>query len=89
VTLTEYPDAWHAYDNPTTPAPIINAAAQTSRHCRMREDANGQMLNLGTGKPFAYTDVCIERGTHIGFNQAAYDATLIAVKDFLRTVFKL
>jgi dienelactone hydrolase len=89
VTLTEYPDAWHAYDNVATPVPVINATAQTSRDCRMREDGNGRMLNLGTGKPFAYTDACVQHGAHIGYNRAAHDATQIAVKGFLRTVFKL
>jgi dienelactone hydrolase len=89
VSLTEYPGAWHAYDNPATPVPVINAAAQTSRGCRMREDVDGQMLNIATGKAFAYTDACVEHGAHIGYNQAAYDATLIAVKDFLKQVFRL
>src|SRR5436190_9732346 len=39
VTLTEYPNAAHAFDNPlASTTPIVAKDAQTVRNCRIRED---------------------------------------------------
>ena len=40
---------------------------------------------------FAYAppDRCIEYGPHVGYNQAAYEATVKAVREFLTATFKL
>jgi dienelactone hydrolase len=42
VALTEYPDAFHAYDGTTSP-PIQLPQAQTTRNCTLREGDNGQL----------------------------------------------
>jgi len=88
VKLTEFPGAWHAYDNPSYQPVAIRPDAQTTRNCRMRESADGKLLNTATGTTFKQDDKCVERGTHVGFDQAAYEATRLAVKDFLVRVLK-
>ena len=90
ISLTEYPGAYHAYDSPAYPSPaIFRPEAQTSRNCRMRESDKGQMLSASSGAVFTYADPCIEHGAHFGYNQAAHEATLVAVRAFLKSVFKL
>jgi dienelactone hydrolase len=90
VVLTEYPNAQHGFDNPLgTLTPTVAKNAQTVRNCRIREDANGRLLNAGTGQPFTYKDACVERDPHVGHDPAATQAVRTAVKDFYRSVFKL
>ena len=89
VTLTEYPDAYHAYDATAYPTPVVFPQAQTTRNCSLREGDNGQVLNSKTGAVFTLEDPCVERGPHVGFNQAAYQATVKAVREFLSATFKL
>jgi len=88
VVLSEYPDAFHAYDGTTSP-PIQLPQAQTTRNCTLREGDNGQVLNAKTNAVFTLNDPCVERGPHVGFNQAAYQATVKAVREFLTATFKL
>jgi len=88
VELTEYPDAFHAYDGTTSP-PIQLLQAQTTRNCTLREGDNGQVLNAKTNAVYTLNDPCVERGPHVGFNQAAYQATVKAVREFLTATFKL
>ena len=88
VALTEYPDAYHAYDGTTSP-PIQLLQAQTTRNCTLREGDNGQVLNAKTSAVYTLNDPCVERGPHVGFNQAAYQATVKAVREFLTATFKL
>jgi dienelactone hydrolase len=88
VALTEYPDAFHAYDGTTSP-PIQLLQAQTTRNCTLREGDNGQVLNAKTSAVYTLNDPCVEHGPHVGFNQAAYQATLKAVREFLTATFKL
>ena len=90
VTLTEYPGAYHAYDGHGVPPPAIMQALQSDYKCSWRENDKNQMINANTGAPYSYKDPCIEHGsTHLGFNQAATEATIAAVKGFLKSVFKL
>ena len=88
VALTEYPDAFHAYDGTTSP-PIQLLQAQTTRNCTLREGDNGQVLNAKTSAVYTLNDPCVEHGPHVGFNQAAYQATVKAVREFLTATFKL
>jgi hypothetical protein len=37
---------------------------------------DGQVLNAKTGAVYTLADPCVEHGPHIGFNQAAYQATI-------------
>jgi dienelactone hydrolase len=78
VVLTEYPDAHHSYDNP-----------QSVRACKLKEEPLGTIINAETGQPFTYKDPCVQIDPHTGYNEAAANATRKAVKDFVRTVFKL
>jgi dienelactone hydrolase len=88
VTLTEYPGAWHAYDSIRYQPTVNLPDAATSRNCRLREGANGAVVNATTGAVFTLADPCMERGAHVGFNQDAYEATRVAVKDFLKRALK-
>jgi dienelactone hydrolase len=93
VTLTEFPDAHHGYDYVEFPNPIKLAEAPTSRNCWWEEAEGGQRINAKTGKPFdpknpdSYS--CMEKGWTLGYNAAAYEATLQTVKEFLKTTFNI
>lgn len=88
--LTEYPDAHHVYDNPLAPnPPAVARASQSVRACTLKEEPLGTIVNAATGEPFSYRDPCIQTGPHLGYNEAAANATRASVKDLLRTVFKL
>ena len=90
VQLTEYPNAQHGFDNPLgTLAPAVAKNAQTVRNCRIREDASGRLINAATNQPFSYKDACVERDPHVGHDPAATQAARGAVKECLRSVFKL
>ncbi len=87
VTLTEYPDAYHAYDFFTIKQPIKIPTAQTTRACQLEEGPNGVTLNSKTKKPFDLNDACVEKGPMAGYNAAAHEATVKAVKEFLAATF--
>jgi dienelactone hydrolase len=89
ATLTEYPGAYHAYDNFTLGSSVALPNAQTTRNCLIVESENGTMLNSRTNQPYSLDDVCVERGPHVGYNETAYKATVEAVKQFLASRFKL
>jgi len=89
VALAEYPDAFHAYDSTVLSPAIQLPQAQTTRNCALREGDNGAVLNAKTGAIFTLDDSCVEHGPHVGFNQAAYQATVKAVREFLAATFKL
>jgi dienelactone hydrolase len=89
VQLTEYPDAPHAFDNPLGPVPpAIAANSQTVRHCVIREEPAGLLINASTRQPFTYKDPCVELNPHVGHDAAATEAAKTSIKDFLKTVFK-
>jgi dienelactone hydrolase len=89
VALTEYPDAHHAYDGFTLPPVLARPDSQTTRNCRVAEGDNGVMLNVKTNTPYTLDDACVERGPHVGYNEAAHKATVEAVKQFLTARFRL
>ena len=89
VTLTEFADAYHAYDVSYSATPVTLPNALTIRNCSLEEGENGEIINSKTGKPFDGKDPCIEKGVHVGYNAAAYQATLEAVKDFLKATFNI
>lgn len=90
VTLTEYPDAHHTFDNPLLKeGPQPAGRSQTVRSCDTREADGGVIVNTATGKPFTYDDACVERGPNVGYNAAAHAAATKSVTEFLRTTFKL
>jgi dienelactone hydrolase len=83
VALAEYPNALHAYDNPSLPASLKVPQGQTTRNCALREADRGEIVNASSSKPFDLKDPCVELGPQVGYNAAAYEATLKAVKAFL------
>ena len=89
VTLTEYPDAYHAYDNFTLARSVTIPNAQTTRNCLIVEGDNGILLNSKTGQAYGLTDACVEKGPHVGYDEVAHKATVEAVKQFLAARFRL
>jgi len=88
--VTEYAPASHAFDNPLGPVPpALVTGGQSVRHCTIREEPAGVLINASTRQPFTYKDPCVETGPHVGFDAAATEAAKASVKDFLNTVFAL
>jgi dienelactone hydrolase len=90
VRLSEFADAHHAYDNPLgARTPTVSKGAQSVRACKLKEEPLGTIINAETGQPFTYKDPCVATDPHVGHNEAAMQATHAAVKEVVRTVFKL
>jgi len=90
VQLTEYPDAQHVFDNPLLKqTPVAFPTWQTTRHCTLKEDSPGRIINAETKQPFTYTDPCVDYGPHIAYSPAVLSAATKAVEDFLRATFSL
>lgn len=88
--LTEYPDAYHSYDNPLGDRTVAaRTGRQSLRACKLKEEPLGTIINAETGERFTYKDPCVQTDTRGGYNEPAANATRKAVKDFVRTVFKL
>ncbi|WP_370576967.1 dienelactone hydrolase family protein [Paracoccus sp. PAR01] len=88
ATITVYPDARHNFDNVSSPALNTYPDGVTTRHC-MRREQNGQLVNVGTGRPFSFQDACVEYGPTTQYNDAASTAAQKAVKSLLEDVFDL
>ncbi len=86
ASRTVYQGALHGFDNVSGPARFSDPTWQTSRNCFRREE-NGTLMNAATGKPFSYSDACIELGPSSQYNDAATTAAQAAVKAFLGEVF--
>jgi len=90
VELTVYPTASHAFDNPLGSVPPAESkGAQTVRHCSIREEPEGLLINASTHQPFSYKDPCVEFNPHVGYDAAATAAAKKSVKEFVSTLFKL
>jgi dienelactone hydrolase len=90
VELTEYPNVWHAFDNPLgSTTPYIAKGGQTVRHCSIKEEPEGLLINAVTKQPFTYKDPCVELNPHLGTDLAATADAKMRVKAFLKSVFKL
>jgi dienelactone hydrolase len=89
VEVTEYPNAPHAFDVMLLPASLVIAGGQTVRHCVIREEVAGLLIDASTKEPFTYKDPCVELNPHVGFDPTATEAAKASVKQFLKTVFKL
>lgn len=86
ATMTEYKGALRAFDSPRNPARFTDSDNQTSRNC-MRKEVDGKLLNAATGRPFSYSDACVEFGPSSQYNDPAATAAQAAVKAFLNEVF--
>jgi dienelactone hydrolase len=89
VQVTEYPNAPHAFDIPLLPPTLVATGAQTVRQCAIREEPRGLLIDASTNELFTYKAPCVELNPHVGFDPAATEAAKLAVRQFLRTVFKL
>jgi dienelactone hydrolase len=90
VELTEYPNVWHAFDNPLgSTTRYISKGGQTVRHCSIREEPEGLLINAATKQPFTYKDPCVELDPHLATDLAATADAKTRVKAFLKDVFKL
>ena len=90
VTLTEYSNAFHAFDNPLAPWPAaVSPAFQSLRNCKIRENGDGLLMNSETNRPFTYKDACVAYGAHLGYQPVAAQAAKEAVNAFMRSVFDL
>jgi dienelactone hydrolase len=89
VEVTEYFHAPHSFDDPHLPPSLVVAGGQTVRHCLIREDAPGLLIDAATKEPFTYKAPCVELNPHVGFDPTAAEAAKVSVKQFLKTVFKL
>jgi dienelactone hydrolase len=90
VQLTEFPNAQHAFDNPLGPVPAaVVANGQTVRHCVIREEPMGVLINASTQERFTYKDPCVELNPHVGYDAAAAAAAKASITDFLKALFKL
>jgi dienelactone hydrolase len=89
IQITVYEGARHSFDNPLNPSMLTFPEAILSSNCRREEKTAGEMLNLETGKAFNWSDACVTRGATVGYDGAARDKSIKAVKDFLRQQWKL
>ncbi len=87
VTLTEYPGATHAYDDPSIKVRLNLPQAMSLRKCSLAEGEGGQIMNSQTGKLFTPSDPCIERGVSLQYDEAATTSTREAVKAVLSSAF--
>jgi hypothetical protein len=88
--VTEYPTAAHAFDNALGPSPAaVVAGGQTVRHCVIREEPVGLLINASTREPFTYKDACVETGPHVGYDAAATEAAKRSVREILKTVYAM
>jgi dienelactone hydrolase len=90
IVLTEYAEGPHAFDDFSLPPLVEVPEGETTRACTLEEGAKGAVLDAITGRVFDLrTDPCVERGAHVGYDQAAHDAAVAAVKAFLTETFQL
>jgi len=60
-----------------------------ANNCRREEKQPGNVINLDTGKTFSWNDSCVKHGATVGYDPRALEEAIKAVKDFLRTQWKL
>ena len=90
IELTEYANAPHVFDNPFgSLTPSVLKDAQTVRHCAIREEPAGKLINAVTKEPWTYKDPCVELNPHIGYDPVAAHAARQSVRELLKAVFKL
>lgn len=86
ITLTTYPGAHHGFDIPTMDGPVVSAAAQTVRNCRIEEREPGALINAETNAPFSYQDACVQKGPNVGGDPAGRAAARVAVLDMVKAM---
>jgi len=89
VSLTEYPDAHHVFDNPVLKNPLKLPQAQTTRRCQLEEAPDGRITNSQTKQAFSYDDPCVERGTTVAYHPQAHAEAQKAITEFVTTTLRL
>jgi dienelactone hydrolase len=90
VQLTEFLGAHHAYDNPLgAETPTGAKGSQSVRAWKLKEEPLGTIVNAETGQHFTYKDRMRPDGSAPWPRRGGKQATHAAVKELLRTVFKL
>lgn len=90
VTITEYPTAPHAFDNPLgANPPMPTKADQSVRDCQIRENDRGILINAETNEPFSYKDACVKISPVVGHDPEATRASTEAVTAFIKNTLKL
>jgi dienelactone hydrolase len=89
VQMTEYPNAWHAFDYPSLPSKPINVPYAQTTHCVLKEEPVGTIINVATHRPFTSADDCIGRNAHVAYSAKATRAAEDAVSVLLKKVFGL
>ena len=84
-----YPGAYHGFDNPPGTPLTRMPDLPGSADCLVEERSVGTIVNVDTGLPLVAADACIKRGFIAGRDDAADAAVRPAVRDFLRTTFRL
>jgi dienelactone hydrolase len=90
AAIVEYAGVHHGFDNPARKSVVKVAQAQTSRNCPLLEEVPGGIIvNSRTRQPFTYaTDPCVERGTTLAYDAAAYTDALKAVRELVTATLK-
>ena len=87
AAMSEYPAAFHGFDNPGQFERSESPGEQTTRDCRLHED-NGRIVNNDTGATFTYADACVTRG-YTQLYDPATKAARAAVRELLGGLFRL
>lgn len=87
VRLMELEGAHHVFDWPALAEPLRIPSAVTMRGCRLLEVDRGRILNRVTGRPFTYSDPCVERGATFAYDAEAHEAARAALRELLATAF--
>jgi dienelactone hydrolase len=89
IVLHEYAGAHHVFDYKKLVKPIVMKKAPTTRNCVLAETTNGQIVNAQSGKPFTYSDPCVEYGPTIAFNENAYNQAKKTLTTLISSIFEL
>lgn len=90
VTLTEYPNAPHGFDNPVGPVPAVPAKDnQSVRECTIKEAEPGNLVNEATKAKFTFQDACVKLNPLVGADHEAREAVHKEITAMLRGLFKL
>lgn len=90
VEMTTYAGGHHGFDFPSMfGQTVVSKSAQSAGECNLEESGNGQIINIDTGKPFAYTDSCVKIGPNVGGNTDIAQQSHAAVQTFLKKQFGL
>jgi putative ABC transport system substrate-binding protein len=78
------------FDNPLGAQPAkVQPTFESVRDCKIREEADGLLVNTDTKEPFSYKDACVVHGPHTGSDPAATQEASRAVKELFTMVFQL